>query len=131
MSPDNLERQLGLKDLFVDPALILLGKNLKQITGYIGKVNINDEDFGVWKEPGPDDLRGPCPALNTLANHGYLPRDGRNVYVSDIIFAMDKYLGIGSDTGLLQFVGAGVRGVFKPLSSGIGLPSLRYLADDL
>ncbi|KIJ53244.1 hypothetical protein M422DRAFT_155474 [Sphaerobolus stellatus SS14] len=24
----------------------------------------------------PDQLRGPCPALNTLANHGYLPRSG-------------------------------------------------------
>jgi hypothetical protein len=26
--------------------------------------------------PGPMDMRGPCPALNTLANHGYLPRNG-------------------------------------------------------
>lgn len=26
--------------------------------------------------PGPADLRGPCPGLNTLANHGYLPRNG-------------------------------------------------------
>ncbi|KIJ30102.1 hypothetical protein M422DRAFT_268458 [Sphaerobolus stellatus SS14] len=26
--------------------------------------------------PGPDDLRGPCPASKTLANHGYLPRNG-------------------------------------------------------
>ncbi|KZS95533.1 Cloroperoxidase [Sistotremastrum niveocremeum HHB9708] len=26
--------------------------------------------------PGPGDMRGPCPALNTLANHGYLPRNG-------------------------------------------------------
>ncbi|KDQ52014.1 hypothetical protein JAAARDRAFT_99835, partial [Jaapia argillacea MUCL 33604] len=25
------------------------------------------------------DSRGPCPAMNTLANHGYLPRNGRNV----------------------------------------------------
>ncbi|PHH86325.1 hypothetical protein CDD83_10411 [Cordyceps sp. RAO-2017] len=26
--------------------------------------------------PGPQDLRGPCPGLNALANHGYLPRNG-------------------------------------------------------
>ncbi|TFL01755.1 Chloroperoxidase [Pterulicium gracile] len=26
--------------------------------------------------PRPNDLRGPCPGLNTLANHGYLPRNG-------------------------------------------------------
>ncbi|KIJ46634.1 hypothetical protein M422DRAFT_107608, partial [Sphaerobolus stellatus SS14] len=25
---------------------------------------------------GPNDIRGPCPALNTLAYHGYLPRNG-------------------------------------------------------
>ncbi|KZS94788.1 Cloroperoxidase [Sistotremastrum niveocremeum HHB9708] len=26
--------------------------------------------------PGPNDKRGPCPGLNTLANHGYLPHSG-------------------------------------------------------
>jgi len=26
--------------------------------------------------PGPEDQRGPCPAMNTLANHGYIPRNG-------------------------------------------------------
>ncbi|TFK18472.1 Cloroperoxidase [Coprinopsis marcescibilis] len=26
--------------------------------------------------PVPGDQRGPCPGLNTLANHGYIPRDG-------------------------------------------------------
>lgn len=30
----------------------------------------------VWQAPGPDDLRGPCPALNSMANHGYIPRNG-------------------------------------------------------
>ncbi|KJA24696.1 hypothetical protein HYPSUDRAFT_161601 [Hypholoma sublateritium FD-334 SS-4] len=29
-----------------------------------------------WIAPAPDDQRDPCPGLNTLANHGYLPRDG-------------------------------------------------------
>lgn len=23
-----------------------------------------------WIKPGPNDMRGPCPGLNTLANHG-------------------------------------------------------------
>lgn len=26
--------------------------------------------------PGPKDNRGPCPGLNTLANHGYISRSG-------------------------------------------------------
>ncbi|KAF9448598.1 aromatic peroxygenase precursor [Macrolepiota fuliginosa MF-IS2] len=29
-----------------------------------------------WVAPGPDDMRGPCPGLNTLANHGYIPHNG-------------------------------------------------------
>lgn len=35
-------------------------------------------DYDDWRAPGPGDLRSPCPALNALANHGLLPRDGRN-----------------------------------------------------
>ncbi|KAL8708127.1 MAG: hypothetical protein Q9220_006981 [cf. Caloplaca sp. 1 TL-2023] len=30
----------------------------------------------AWKAPGPNDLRGPCPGLNALANHGYFPHSG-------------------------------------------------------
>ncbi|CAG8482138.1 14804_t:CDS:2 [Acaulospora morrowiae] len=32
-----------------------------------------------WQPAGPEDKRSPCPALNSLANHGYLPRDGRDI----------------------------------------------------
>jgi hypothetical protein len=32
-----------------------------------------------YQPPGPNDSRSPCPALNALANHGYLPRDGKNI----------------------------------------------------
>jgi hypothetical protein len=32
-----------------------------------------------FQVPGPDDLRSPCPALNSMANHGILPRDGRDI----------------------------------------------------
>ena len=30
----------------------------------------------AWVAPGPNDLRGPCPGLNALANHGYFPHSG-------------------------------------------------------
>ncbi|KAF8974246.1 aromatic peroxygenase precursor [Flammula alnicola] len=29
-----------------------------------------------WIEAGLNDIRGPCPGLNTLASHGWLPRNG-------------------------------------------------------
>ncbi|KAJ4358400.1 uncharacterized protein N0V89_002982 [Didymosphaeria variabile] len=36
-------------------------------------------NYDDWRAPAEGDLRGPCPALNALANHGFLPRDGRNI----------------------------------------------------
>lgn len=33
--------------------------------------------WGQFRPPGPNDARSPCPALNALANHGILPRNGR------------------------------------------------------
>lgn len=32
-----------------------------------------------WKAPSPGDRRGPCPMMNSLANHGFIPRSGLNV----------------------------------------------------
>ncbi|KIJ59757.1 hypothetical protein HYDPIDRAFT_118099 [Hydnomerulius pinastri MD-312] len=40
--------------------------------------------------PQPGDLRSPCPALNTLANHGYLERNGKKVGVFDIVRALKE-----------------------------------------
>jgi len=34
--------------------------------------------------------RGPCPALNTLSNHGYLPRDGHNISAADFLAALEN-----------------------------------------
>lgn len=30
----------------------------------------------AWKAPGKNDQRGPCPGLNSLANHNYIPHNG-------------------------------------------------------
>ncbi|EEB94625.1 hypothetical protein MPER_06529, partial [Moniliophthora perniciosa FA553] len=38
-----------------------------------------------FRAPHTGDLRAPCPGLNTLANHGFIPRDGRNLSVSTVI----------------------------------------------
>ncbi|GAB7328632.1 hypothetical protein MBLNU13_g00570t1 [Cladosporium sp. NU13] len=32
-----------------------------------------------YRASGPFDSRSPCPGLNALANHGYLPHDGKNI----------------------------------------------------
>ncbi|KAF7556331.1 heme-thiolate peroxidase [Cylindrodendrum hubeiense] len=34
---------------------------------------------GTWAAPKEGEVRSPCPMLNVLANHGFLPRDGKNI----------------------------------------------------
>ena len=39
-------------------------------------------------------VRGPCPALNTLANHGYISHDGRNININDLAQAGEDVFGL-------------------------------------
>jgi len=43
-----------------------------------------------WQKPAEGDVRSPCPALNTLANHGYLPHDGKNISRHTMIGALQQ-----------------------------------------
>ncbi|KAJ7287035.1 Peroxidase, family 2-domain-containing protein [Mycena rebaudengoi] len=45
------------------------------------------QDKYGFRPPKASDLRGPCPALNTLANHGFLPRDGKKVTIPRVLKA--------------------------------------------
>ncbi|KAI9727418.1 MAG: hypothetical protein M1834_008424 [Cirrosporium novae-zelandiae] len=60
------------------------------------------------------DIRGPCPGLNALANHGYLPRDGVTSML-DAILAIHNVLGMGIDLGTVLGVYATVE-LGNPLS---------------
>ncbi|KAL1631274.1 putative Chloroperoxidase [Diplodia seriata] len=51
-----------------------------------------------WAPGGPNDFRGPCPMMNTLANHGFLPRDGRNITKANAIRALGD--GLNFDAAL-------------------------------
>ncbi|TMW59146.1 hypothetical protein Poli38472_007291 [Pythium oligandrum] len=42
--------------------------------------------------------RGPCPAVNTLANHGYIPRNGQNVPKSQIKAAVMTHYNLAEGT---------------------------------
>ncbi|KAL1642463.1 hypothetical protein SLS61_009677 [Didymella pomorum] len=46
--------------------------------------------------PGPNDLRGPCPGLNAMANHGYLPRNGIST-ITQMTTASTEVFGMGLD----------------------------------
>ncbi|KAF7723306.1 hypothetical protein EC973_002103 [Apophysomyces ossiformis] len=67
--------------------------------------NLSRLDQDEWKEfmkthpyerrfNGDDASRSPCPALNTLANHGLISRNGRNVTFDELYTAV-KLVGLG------------------------------------
>ncbi|KAK4160541.1 putative peroxidase [Cladorrhinum sp. PSN259] len=51
---------------------------------------VSSPSKGDYLKPHNADLRGPCPLLNTLANHGYLPRDGRGLHANELYSALGK-----------------------------------------
>ncbi|PHH92756.1 hypothetical protein CDD83_5380 [Cordyceps sp. RAO-2017] len=57
-------------------------------------LNPDDSRFLNYRKAGPNDSRSPCPALNALANHGFLPRDGRNLGMGQIVCALFEGLGV-------------------------------------
>ncbi|EKM76068.1 hypothetical protein AGABI1DRAFT_79044 [Agaricus bisporus var. burnettii JB137-S8] len=56
--------------------------------------------------PQSGDSRSPCPALNTMANHGYINRDGKNVSAYDIHRGLKACYGLSTPLALfLSYVG--------------------------
>ncbi|KAF2129688.1 hypothetical protein P153DRAFT_24182 [Dothidotthia symphoricarpi CBS 119687] len=62
-----------------------------------------------FKAPGSTDQRGPCPGLNTLANHGYIPRNGIAT-VGQIQAGTEQLFNMGADLSALLAVGGAVDG---------------------
>ncbi|KAK5626792.1 hypothetical protein RRF57_002507 [Xylaria bambusicola] len=75
-----------------------------------------------YVKPKSSDSRGPCPLLNTLANHGYLlvhtfsPHNGRNISVQDIGDAIFDATNWHTDFGILPATFA---------FQGLGLSSIK------
>ncbi|EAW24610.1 peroxidase family protein [Aspergillus fischeri NRRL 181] len=59
----------------------------------------------AFQPPRKGDQRGPCPALNALANHAYIPRSGV-VSFAEVIAAVNNVYGMGVDlTTILALMG--------------------------
>ncbi|KAI0337487.1 Cloroperoxidase, partial [Trametopsis cervina] len=56
--------------------------------------------------PQDGDVRAPCPALNTMANHGYLPRDGKALTAPMIRQALVECYGLSKTLAFLLTNGA-------------------------
>ncbi|PRP75985.1 hypothetical protein PROFUN_01701 [Planoprotostelium fungivorum] len=76
--------------LFAVAALLVVASAYPR--GPDGRLLIVDDDHS---------FRAPARALNTLANHGYLPRDGKNITKMDIITGLFQGFNVGRDIGLI------------------------------
>jgi len=65
---------------------------------------VNDKDH-PFMPLRPGDIRGPCPGLNTLASHGYLPRNGIATPVQ-IVNAVQEGFNMGNDIAVFVTYGA-------------------------
>jgi len=90
---------------------------VSDVSGLLGSVassidpdNYRPESGYTFQAPGPSDSRGPCPGLNLLANHGYLPRNGYVTY-SQVLDATARGFNMGADL-------ATVLAVFAILTDG-------------
>jgi hypothetical protein len=55
-------------------------------------------NFADWHPPTHNhQVRSPCPALNSLANHGILPQDGRNYTIPILVKALGEGLNISAE----------------------------------
>jgi hypothetical protein len=66
--------------------------------------------------------RSPCPMVNTLANHGYLPHDGLNISVADLVTAFNLSVNLAAEATDLV-------GVQALLTSTTGNPNTFNLDD--
>ncbi|CAE6461130.1 unnamed protein product [Rhizoctonia solani] len=63
----------------------------KQVGSVVAEdIRGKDSSWGEFCPPRPGDARSPCPALNALANHGILPRDGRGITWKELGEAWQK-----------------------------------------
>ncbi|KAJ7055633.1 Chloroperoxidase [Mycena amicta] len=54
-----------------------------------------------FSPPGVNDARSPCPALNTLANHSYIPRSGTNITFIHLLRATKAIYNLSMPLALL------------------------------
>ncbi|KAK3116741.1 hypothetical protein LTR53_002574 [Teratosphaeriaceae sp. CCFEE 6253] len=77
-----------------------------------------------WQAPGAGDARGPCPGLNTLANHNYLPHDGKGITLPILTAAMKEGYNINSLDARILFSQAVRINVNYPAANDFDLENL-------
>jgi hypothetical protein len=59
--------------------------------------------IGEYSKPLPGDVRSACPCMNTMANHGYFPRDGSSITKEQVKTVFKNVLNFGEDVSEFFF----------------------------
>ncbi|KAJ7023375.1 Cloroperoxidase [Mycena alexandri] len=86
------------------------------------------QDDHPWIAPTATDVRSPCPGLNTLANHGYLPRTGMNITISQILGAALQGFNVDADA-IIQAAKFGLLSGNAPETMNLDALSLHNLIE--
>ncbi|KAL0571444.1 hypothetical protein V5O48_010513 [Marasmius crinis-equi] len=65
-----------------------------------------ESDHPFLPAESPSQSRSPCPALNALANHGYLPRSGKGIDMMTLLTALTSVYNVSYPLALLLAVPA-------------------------
>ncbi|KAJ7676638.1 Chloroperoxidase [Mycena polygramma] len=75
----------------------------RTIEGFSTEQLIDVSGAHSFKPPGDGDLRGPCPGLNAMANHNFIPHNGV-VTITAAIAESEHVFGLGLDTATVAAV---------------------------
>ncbi|OAX83560.1 hypothetical protein ACJ72_02072 [Emergomyces africanus] len=106
---------MGSSRVMLAAVVVLVLQHISLVTAEV--------DYKQWHAPGPDDVRGPCPALNSLANHGILPHNGKRMTYPTLLKGILEGLNVGFDLTLVAGTG-GMLGAKNPLNLYFNLDDL-------
>ncbi|EMD60093.1 hypothetical protein GGP41_009491 [Bipolaris sorokiniana] len=67
------------------------------------KVPADGDTAHAYTPPGPNDIRGPCPGLNALANHNFISHDGITNF-QELVDAQQNVFNVGYDLSVVHTV---------------------------
>ncbi|KAF6217672.1 hypothetical protein HO133_006774 [Letharia lupina] len=97
------------------------------------QVPANGDTAHAFVAPGPNDIRGPCPGLNTAANHNFISHDGVTTF-TELLNAQQNIYNVGYDLAvLLAVLGVGLDGdpITEKMSIGCDATSRTSLTGSL
>ena len=97
-----------MKTILATSALALAANaqtlDIPALLSNLGPAPASDPRFKDFRAPSASDVRSPCPGLNSLANHGFIHRNGRNMTIPHLIEGGAAGMNMGPD--FMALIGA-------------------------